>query len=65
MTLYNALSKELTYRDDMTLINRAAQMQQLATGWRRRKICRSISPDGGYEAGYLIGLSVAQPQCCD
>ncbi|PUM32515.1 two-component sensor histidine kinase, partial [Salmonella enterica subsp. enterica serovar Dublin] len=28
-TLYNALSKELTYRDDMTLINRAAQMQQL------------------------------------
>lgn len=26
-TLYNALSKELTYRDDMTLINRAAQMQ--------------------------------------
>lgn len=28
-TLYNALNKELTYRDDMTLINRAAQMQQL------------------------------------
>lgn len=28
-TLYRALSKELTYRDDMTLINRAAQMQQL------------------------------------
>lgn len=28
-TLYNALSKELTWRDDLTLINRAAQMQQL------------------------------------
>lgn len=43
-TLYNALSKELTYRDDMTLINRAAQMQQLLLGMAPgRKICRSIS----------------------
>lgn len=42
-TLYNALSKELTYRDDMTLINRAAQMQQLLLDGARPEICRSIS----------------------
>lgn len=65
-TLYNALSKELTYRDDMTLINRAAQMQQLLLdGAEAGKSAALFQSDGGYEAGYLIDPFSNRPQCCD
>lgn len=65
-TLYNALSKELTYRDDMTLINRAAQMQhQLLDGAKAGKSAALFQSDGGYEAGYLIDPFSNRPQCCD